>query len=212
MSPDTRLACGAVGKGPARLMMLLLVVLVVGMFVVPATAGAVVDRKHARAYRVVVATLLKAKNIDVQSYNALDEAVVDTAQNIIEILASAPVDRDALLNEEAHAAELGGDADALIAEPEALQHNCDTFYALCKKWFRTRADRIKLRQGLHNIDAGADHIITAYLELGSACEYLATDPPDVGTAREHNELAIAAVKLANPKFNKGFQQLRSLRR
>ena len=36
----------------------------------------------------IVSSLLRAKNIDVQSYNAVDGAVVDTAQNIIETLAA----------------------------------------------------------------------------------------------------------------------------
>jgi hypothetical protein len=199
-----------VGRAPLLLTVTLLLV-AVAMLTVPAPAHAVVPRKHARAYRILVSKLLKAKNIDVQSYNALDDAVVDTAQNIIEILGSDPVDHDALLNEEAHAAELADNADALIVEPEALQGNCDAFYAITKKWF-SRADRITLRQGFHNVDAGAGHIITAYIALGSACDVLATDPPDVDQARELNGQAIAAVKLANPKFTKGFKQLRSLQR
>jgi hypothetical protein len=200
-----------VGKTPALLLTVGLLLVAVGMLALPAPAHAVVDKKHARAYRIIVSNLLKAKNIDVQSYNALDDAVVDTAQNIIEILGGDPVDHDALLNEESHAVELMNDVNGLITEPEALQGNCDTFYALTKKWFG-RADRITLRQGFHNIDVAAGHIITAYLALGSACEPLAMDPPDVGKAREYNAQAIAAVKLANPKFDKGFKQLRSLRR
>lgn len=201
-----------VGKAPALLLTVILLLVAVGMLALPTPAHAVVDRKHARAYRIIVSNLLKAKNIDVVSYNALDDAVVDTAQNIIEILSQNPVPRDFLLNEEARAAELMDDANALIAEPEALQGNCDTFHALTRKWFRTRADRITLRQGFHNVDVGAGYIIEAYLELGLACGQLAIDPPDVGKAREHNALAIAAVKLANPKFTKGFRQLRSLQR
>jgi hypothetical protein len=212
MSAASRLIRGATGRSSALLLTVLLLLVAVGMLTLPSTAHAVVDKKHARAYRIIVANLQKAKNIDVQSYNALDDAVTDTAQNIIEILGSNPVDHAALVNEETHAAELMNDVNGLIKEPEALQGNCDTFYALTKKWFSSRADRITLRQGFHNIDVAADHIITAYLALGSACDVLATDPPDVGKAREHNGEAIAAVKLANPKFDKGFKQLRSLRR
>ncbi len=65
------------------------------MLTLPAPAHAVVDKKLDRAYRIIVWNLLKAKNIDVQSYSALADAVVDTAQNIIEILGSDPVDHDA---------------------------------------------------------------------------------------------------------------------
>ncbi len=212
MTPAVCLAHRIAGRVPARLLTVLLLLVAVGMLAAPTTAHAVVDKKHARAYRIIVSTLAKAKKIDVQSYNALDDAVVDTAENIKEILAGDPVDRDALLNEEAHAAELMTDANQLIAEPEALQAQADHLYGFCKKWFKSRGDRVTLRQGLHNIDAGAEHIITAYLQLGSVCEQLAMDPPDVGKAREYNEQAIAAVKLANPKFDKGFRQLRSLRR
>ncbi|MEI6726030.1 MAG: hypothetical protein WCN81_07400 [Actinomycetes bacterium] len=212
MGSTVRLAYGAAGRASARVLTVLLLLAAVGMLSLPSTAHAVVGKKHARAYRVVVSSMLKAKNIDVQSYNALDDAVVDTAQNIIEIYQGDPVDHDALLNEEAHAAELLADANGLIAEPEALQRNADYLWGLCKNWFSSRADRITLKQGLHNIDAAAEQVITAYGEMGSACDALATDPPDVGKAREHNANAIAAVNLANSRFTKAFKQLHSLQR
>ena len=212
MSPDVRFTHRPAGRAPALLLTAILLLVTIAMLTLPSTAHAVVEKKHARAYKIVVSALLKAKNIDVRSYNALDESVADTAQNIVETLGSDPVDHDALLNEESHAAALLVDANKLIQEPEALQHNADYFWGLCKKWFSSRADRITLKQGLHNIDAAAEHIITAYLELGEACDALATDPPDVGTARDHNANAIAAVKLANPQFTKAFKQLHSLQR
>ena len=110
------------------------------------------------------------------------------------------------------AAALLADANGMSAEPEALQGNADDFWGLCKNWFSSRADRITLKQGLHNIDAAAEQVVAAYGDLGSACDALATDPPDVGTARDHNANAIAAVKLANPQFTKAFKQLHSLQR
>jgi hypothetical protein len=210
MTPAACLARKVTGRAPARLLTVLLLLVAVGMLVAPATAQATVHKKHARAYRIIISTLAKAKNIDVKSYNALDRAVVDTAENIKEILASDPVDRDALLNEEARAAELMEDADKLIAEPEALQAQAAYFSQFCKKWF-DRGDLIDFRQGLHNIDVGADHVITAYMELGSVCEQLSIDPPSVEKAREYNAKAIAAVKRANLKFDKGFKQLLALR-
>ena len=97
MGSTVRLAGGSAGRASARVLTVLLLLAAVGMLSLPSTAHAVVGKKHARAYRIVVSSMLKAKNIDVQSYNALDDAVVDTAQNIIEIYQGDPVDHDALL-------------------------------------------------------------------------------------------------------------------
>lgn len=209
MKKSNRRPRGAVGR--TSLLLTLLLVAAVGMLVLPGVAGAVVPKKHARVYKAMVSATLRSKRIGVQSFNAFDEAVVDTAENIKEILAHDPVDHDALLNEEENAADHENTANGLIKEPEALQMQVDRIWTTCHRWFG-RADRIKLKQGLHNVDAAADRIITAYMELASACDVLAVDPPDVEKAREHNDLAIAAVKAANLQFDKGFKQLRSLQR
>jgi hypothetical protein len=179
----------------------------------PAMVPAKVAAKHAREYKAMVQALVKHNQVNEEVYNDYVDSLIDTAQNIQAILSHDPVDHDALVREEENAALLAKNMQTLVqVGPEQLEASTDYLYFHAKGWFRTDSDRIRFKRGTHNVSSAAANIQTAYRKLKLALDQLAVDPPNLGKAREYNEQANNAVKLANPKFTKGFADLKRLQR
>jgi hypothetical protein len=178
----------------------------------PEKAHAVVNRKHARVYRAYVATLATTLAQDQQAYNGFSEDLAEIALDIEALLNDPPVDQDALRSLEGEAQTLVGNIESARMLPRQLRAMAEKVYKDALPWFRTGADKRTLRRGTNKISTGADLILLAYKHLGEAATQLATDPPDLGKAREYNQQCVDAVNLANPRFKKGMLLLRSLRR
>ena len=140
------------------------------------------------------------------------EDLAEIALDIEAVLSDPPVDHDALLRLEEQAQLLLDQVPTARNMPKALKGMAQVLRKDGPPWFRSGADKRTLRRGTNRIIGGADLILVAYKHLGEAAAELAKDPPDLAKAREYNKQCADAVALANPKFKRGMEMLRSLRR
>jgi hypothetical protein len=193
----------------------LAVVLVLAAAVVlllPSVASAkvkAVDRAH---YRSTVHLLVDNWNSAHETYNAYIDDLYRTINTIIDIESSDPVDHDALLEQEAHAASMVPFADEYSPEYVEIRKAADYFEAIAGRsgkasWFTTGADRIHFKGAIDRIKTAMTSGVTAYDKVSSGFAALQTDPPDVGTANEDYSAANASATLVNEHVTKGFDGL-----
>ena len=142
------------------------------MLVLPAAAGAKVDRKYAVPYRTGLAALVTHNRTEVRAFNAYATDMSETASHIASILASDPVDKAALDAERDHAKKLHDqyfDVKLIITGNLAF---ANAFGIRAERWFSDAGDEIDFGRGMHNFTSGIRAADKALLNVALAFQCL----------------------------------------
>jgi hypothetical protein len=196
-------------RAPSAL--LLALVLLTCVLVLPATASAVVDKSHAKAYAATVKALSRREVIHQQFYNAYVDQMISIATDMEPIVNSLDPDDQATV---ASLQAAAGSAYARYPSLKKVNLNyldyVKTFYRLRNNWFSNEADKIRLEKWMTKYANGLRLTNAAFAKIADA--NMALSDKDVPTARTRNNEAIKLILKGDPLIKAALDGLRALRR
>jgi hypothetical protein len=196
----------------ARTAVALILAVVAGILVLPATASATVDKKHAKAYAAKVRMFVILEQDHRRSYNTYEESLVATANEMKPLIGSPdPNDKLGLEQLKIYA---NGCRESYLTD--LRQFNIvylklvRAFYPASKDWFSQAADKTRFHRWTSRLDMGVSRSNRAFLYLSNA--FLRLSEEDMEGAQAYNNQAIQLVSQAGPMVDEALDGLRALRR
>ena len=189
--------------------LILALVLLTCVLVLPATASAVVDKSHARAYAATVKALARREVIHQQFYNAYVDQMISIATNMEPIVNSLDPDDQATV-----AALQAAAGSAYARYPSLKKLNLiyldyvKTFYRIRNSWFSNEADKIRLEKWMTKYANGLRSTNAAFGKIADA--NMALSDKDVGVARARDDEAIKLILKGDPLIKQALDGLRAL--
>jgi hypothetical protein len=184
------------------------------LLVLPASASAKVDKKHAKAYagKILICTANETEHRG--AYNASADELQRAADDMIKVLAMDHSDPgyqtylDALTQQDEETAH----SMLTVIDPENVRElgEMKALYPACKGWFSKSADKIVFHSATSQLVRGFALSNQAFLNLAHAFDALSLT--DVPTARSFNMLATQEITLGGPDVQSAVSTLTGLER
>jgi hypothetical protein len=190
----------------------LILAVVACILVLPATAAANVDKKHAKAYAAKVRMFVVLEKDHRRSYNAYEDSLVATANEMKPLIGSPePNDKLALEQLKTYATACRESYLSDLRQFNAMYLKLvRAFYPACKDWFSQAADKTRFHRWTNRLDMGVSRSNRAFLYLSNA--FLRLSEEDMEGAQAYNNQAIELVSQAEPIIDEALDGLRALRR